>query len=170
MGNDRSPPKTGASPINGQIFRQISVQLPASFSITKRIPAIGNFEVTKAIRTPLNQLIWGLHQRRRRGASNAASSFNVQHHICILHISVILHCCAPSCCIFVWQHGRLPYQSIPAPHTRLGIFALPGHLILSVTIQSDRIFIFICIALISSYHTIARHIVQFVFSSNIMPA
>ena len=34
----------------------------------------------------LNQLIWGLHQRRRRGASNAASSFKVQHHTCILFI------------------------------------------------------------------------------------
>ena len=38
-----STPKTGASPFNGQIFRQVSDQFPSHFSSTKRAPAGGNF-------------------------------------------------------------------------------------------------------------------------------
>ena len=38
-----STPKTGASPFNGQIFRQVSDQFPSHFSSTKRAHAGGNF-------------------------------------------------------------------------------------------------------------------------------
>ena len=38
-----STPKTGASPFNGQFFRQVSDQFPSHFSSTKRAHAGGSF-------------------------------------------------------------------------------------------------------------------------------
>ena len=43
LAKDGSTPKTGASPLDGQIFRLVSGQFPSHFSSTKRALAGGNF-------------------------------------------------------------------------------------------------------------------------------